>query len=613
MHNQHVSRRTVLAATAVATAAVTAGATPAFATRTPQQRAISDKPLKRIISGMTLDEKVGQLFSTYVFGNSATNPAQQDVDDNLAAFGVRNAAELVARYHLGGIIYFGWARNIDSPRQLGEMSNAIQKAATAQRSSVPVLLSIDQEQGSIVQRLGPPATQFPGAMAMGASGSRRDAKTVGRISGIELAATGILQNYAPVADVNINPANPVIGIRSFGSDPTTASGLVAAQVQGYQSAGVSACVKHFPGHGDTGTDSHTALPLITHTREEWERLDAPPFRAAIAAGVDAIMTAHIQVPALDPTNDPATLSRPIITGILREQMGFDGLIVTDALNMEGVRTKYGDDRVPVLALKAGVDQLLFPEFLDVAWNGVRDAVRSGELTEARLDESILRILRIKQKVGLIEDPLVDIGSIDRVVGNRKHQAIAEDITEKTTTVLVNKRDILPLSRRKHKNVLIVGANPARPNNTEGWTTEVIASTLSGLGFNATEVPTTRDKAPTPAEIDRAVAAASGKDVIVVATQNVGATSSQRTLVSRLVATRIPVVALHVGNPYDIAQLSGVAASVASYGWTGIEVRTATRVIAGRVEPEGRLPVPIQRADDPTKVLFPVGHGLEFDD
>ncbi|MFF0447461.1 glycoside hydrolase family 3 protein [Streptomyces sp. NPDC004609] len=612
MNDQHLSRRTLLTATAVATAAVTAGATPALA-RTPQQRAISDRPLKQIIDRMTLEEKVGQLFSTYVFGSSATDPAERDVNDNLSLLGVRSAAELVAKYHLGGIIYFGWSRNIVSPRQLGEMSNAIQTVATAQRSPVPVLLSIDQEQGSIVQRLGPPATQFPGAMAMGAGGSRRDARTAGRISGLELAATGVYQNYAPVADVNINPANPVIGIRSFGSDPNTAAALVAAQLTGYQSAGVSSCVKHFPGHGDTGTDSHSDLPLITHTREEWNRLDAPPFRAAIAAGVDSIMTAHIQIPALDPSNDPATLSRPIITGILREQLGFDGLIVTDALNMRGVRVKYGDERIPVLALKAGVDQLLFPQNLAVAWNAVRDAVRNGELTEARLDESILRLLRIKQKVGLLKDPLIDVGRIDRVVGNRRHLALAEEITEKTTTLLVNRNNTLPLHRRRQKNVLVVGANPPRPNDTESWTTEVIASTLNGLGFTATELPTPRGEAPTAALIDQAVAAASGKDAIVVATQNVSATSTQRTLVARLVATGVPVVALHIGNPYDIARLDGVAAALASYGWTGNEVRSATRVIAGRVEPEGRLPVPIQRADDPSRVLFPVGHGLEYDD
>ncbi len=170
--------------------------------------------------------------------------------------------------------------------------------------------------------------------------------------------------------MNVNPANPVIGVRSFGADPQAVAELVAAEVTGYQRSGVAACAKHFPGHGDTATDSHTGLPVITHSREQWAELDAPPFRAAIDAGIDAIMTAHLVVPALDDSGDPATLSRPILTGILREELGYDGVVVTDSLGMEGVRTKYGDERVPVLALKAGVDQLLNPPHLDLAWNAV---------------------------------------------------------------------------------------------------------------------------------------------------------------------------------------------------------------------------------------------------
>lgn len=239
-----------------------------------------------------------------------------------------------------------------------------------------MLISTDQEHG-IVARVGKPATLLPGAMALGANGSRTDARTAGSISGAELRALGIRQDYAPVADVNVNPANPVIGVRSFGADPAAVAGLVAAQVTGYQRASVAATAKHFPGHGDTAVDSHYGFPVIGHTREEWNAIDAPPFRAAVRAGIDSIMTAHIMVPALDGSGDPATLSRPILTGILREELGYDGVVVTDSLGMQGVREKYGDDRVPVLALKAGVDQLLNPPSLDIAWNAVLTAVRQG--------------------------------------------------------------------------------------------------------------------------------------------------------------------------------------------------------------------------------------------
>ena len=255
-------------------------------------------------------------------------------------------------------------------------------------------------------------------MALGANGSRTDALTAGRIGGAELRALGIRQDYAPVADVNVNPANPVIGVRSFGADPKAVAGLVAAQVTGYQRSSVAATAKHFPGHGDTAVDSHYGFPVIEHTREQWSSIDAPPFRAAIRAGIDSIMTAHIMVPALDDSGDPATLSRPILTGILRGELGYDGVVVTDSLGMQGVREKYGDDRVPVLALKAGVDQLLNPPSLDIAWNAVLTAVRQGELTEARLDTSLLRILRLKNRLGLLDRPYVSHAGVDRAVGVR---------------------------------------------------------------------------------------------------------------------------------------------------------------------------------------------------
>ncbi|WP_030044039.1 glycoside hydrolase family 3 N-terminal domain-containing protein, partial [Streptomyces resistomycificus] len=188
--------------------------------------------------------------------------------------------------------------------------------------------------------------------------------------------------------------------------------------------------------------SHYGFPVITHTRAEWEKLDAPPFRAAIRAGIDSIMTAHIMVPALDDSGDPATLSHPILTGILREELGYDGVVVTDALGMEGVREKYGDDRVPVLALKAGVDQLLNPPSLDLAWNAVLKAVQDGELTEARLDESILRVLRLKAKLRLFEEPYVSQAGVSDTVGVRAHLAAADRIAERTTTLLVNERRLL---------------------------------------------------------------------------------------------------------------------------------------------------------------------------
>ncbi|MFJ8755761.1 glycoside hydrolase family 3 protein [Streptomyces cyaneofuscatus] len=609
------SRRTLLTAGAAATAAAATGALPLAATASAHPadastNASTDRRLRRIIAGMSLEEKVGQLFVMRVYGHSATDPDQADIDANLKEIGVRTAAELVSTYHVGGIIYFAWAHNTRDPHQIAALSNGIQQAALGERSRVPLLISTDQEHG-IVCRVGEPATLLPGAMALGAGGSRSDTRRAAWIAGAELAALGINQNYAPDADVNVNPANPVIGVRSFGSDPESVAELVAAQVKGYQGAGVAATAKHFPGHGDTSTDSHTGLPVIEHTRQEWEELDAPPFRAAIRARIDSIMTAHIVVPALDPSEDPATLSRPILTGILREELGYDGVVVTDSLGMEGVRTKYGDDRVPVLALLAGVDQLLNPPNLSVAWNAVLEAVRGGEISTARIEESVLRILRLKSKLGLFRDPFVSGRGVDRTVGIRKHLLDADRIAERTTTLLADPGALLPLSRRTHRRLLVVGADPASPSGTTGPPTTTLAGAFTELGFAATALST--GTAPNQAKIAEAVAAAQGRDAVVVATYNITAGSTQRALVDALVATGVPVVAVAIRNPYDAAHLTGrgVAAILASYSWTDVELRAAARVIAGRARPEGRLPVPVQRADDPARVLYPVGHGLSY--
>ncbi|MGW2407633.1 glycoside hydrolase family 3 protein [Streptomyces sp. NPDC001739] len=606
------SRRTVLTTAAGAVAACAAGAGPAVAApvtgRRPAPDAAARDRLRRLIARMTPEEKVGQLFVMRVYGESATDPAPADVAANQKEIGVANAAELIAKYHVGGIIYFGWAHNTREPHQIAELSNGIQKAAAAQRVPVPVLISTDQEHG-IVARVGAPATLFPGAMALGAGGSREDARTAGRIAGQELAAMGIRQDYAPDADVNVNPANPVIGVRSFGADPQAVARMVGGQVRGYQDGGVAACAKHFPGHGDTDTDSHVGLPYIHHTAEEWERLDAPPFKAAIAAGIDSIMTAHIVVPAFDASEDPATLSRPILTGLLRERLGYDGVVVTDSLGMEGVRKKYGDARVPVLALKAGVDQLLNPPDLSVAHGAVLKALRDGELSEHDLDAKLLRILLLKERRGLFDDPYTSRGEVDRVVGTRGHLAAADRIADRTTTLLRNDAGVLPLSRRRERRVLVVGVDPAAPSGTGGPPTTVLARALDELGFTATAQST--GMSPTSAQIDAAVAALGERDAVVVATYNVTAGSPQRKLVEALLATGKPVVQLAVRNPYDIAQLGGVKAALASYSWTDVELRAAARVIAGRRDPVGRLPVAIMRADVPDKALYQIGHGLSY--
>lgn len=549
---------------------------------------------RRVLAGMTTEEKVGQLFSTHVYGDVVDAADPGNVED----FGVATPREVIEKYHLGGILYFSWAHNVDSPQQAAALSNGIQRVALRSGARVPLLLSIDQE-GGLVTRLLEPATQTPGGMALGATGDRAGAQQLAAIQGRELAAVGVRQNFAPDADVNVNPANPIIGVRSFGADPAAVSGMVAAQVTGYQrDAGISAAVKHFPGHGDTSVDSHTGIPVITHTREQWDSIDKPPFVAAIRAGVDVIMTAHLQVPALDPSGDPATLSKPIITGVLRGELGYRGVVVTDALNMQGVREKYGDARVPVLALQAGVDILLDPPDLDLAWNSVLSAVRSGEISRARLDESVLRVLQLKWRNGQVRTPFVDVAAVPARVGTPAHLNAVQRVTDRSITVLRNASGLLPLAPTG-KRVLVTGYDATARSTVAGALTERgAAATTAAVSTN-----------PTSAEIAAAVTAARGSDLAVVLTYNSRSYAGQPALVAALQAAGVPVVAVAVRNPYDVASTPSVDAALATYGTKPVSLRALVRVITGEVRPAGRLPVAVPAADGST--LYPIGHGLTW--
>ncbi|GAA0485115.1 beta-N-acetylhexosaminidase [Paractinoplanes deccanensis] len=544
-------------------------------------------PVDALLARMTLPEKVGQLFTTYAYGSDAHTVSAE----NRRLYGVDTPAEVVAKYHLGGVIYFAWTNSLQNPRQIATLSNGLQAAATR----VPLAISTDQEHG-VVTRMPAPATQFPGGMALGAGRDPAGAYRTGQVTGRELRAVGITQAWAPVADVNVNPANPVIGVRSFGSDPGLAATMTASQVLGLQrGANTSAAAKHFPGHGDTATDSHTGLPVITHTREEWQRVDAPPFRAAIAAGADAIMSAHIVVPALDPSGDPATLSKPILTGLLRGELGYRGVIVTDSLEMAGVRQKYGDERVPVLALKAGADMLLMPPNMQVAYDAVLGAVASGELTEARIDESVRRVLTLKQKRGLLTWQPVDPEAAARTVGSAGNVRVAQAVTDRTITAVRNEGGLLPLA--EGRSVLVTGWNSSATNNVTTLAGELGATPLvTGL--------------PDDAKIAEAVTAANAHDVTVVLTSRAWDTTTadpggrQQALVKALVATGKPVVLVAVRDPYDVGSLPGTGAALATYSSSVVSMKALAKVLRGDLPPRGKLPVEIPGH-------YPYGYGLSW--
>ena len=568
---------------------------PATSAAAQVEQAPADR-VSEIIEGMTLRQKVGQLFMSRVYGYRAEDPAPGARKSNHKYLGVDDAHELLSRFRVGSIVYFGWAGNLQRPKQVARLSNGIQ-AAALEAGDPPVLISTDQEHG-IVQRLGAPATRFPGSMALGATRDSELAREAARVTGEELRAVGIGQNLAPVADVNLNPANPVIGIRSFGSRPGLVSTMVEAQVRGFEDdEAVAATVKHFPGHGDTNIDSHTSLPTIRHGKATWWKVDAPPFEAAIEAGVDVVMTAHVAVPALDPSRRPATLSRPILSGVLREQMGYDGVITTDSLTMGAIRERFGDARVPVLALKAGADILADPPHLGTAYRAVIKAVEDGEISEARIDRSVERILRLKERLGLLDEAMVDPDSVEAALGTEANKGVAQAVGAASVTVMRNRPSDpawLPLPPRW--TVLLTGWNDAGVRTLEGELRRV------GRTVETSWTPA----GPTDMKIEAAVRAARKHDVAVVVTGYLGAYPQQRKLVRRLRQTG-RVIIVSARSPYDSAWFPSAPVHVATYGSVPASMRGLAQVIDGEAGPRGTLPVRIPHRGR-SQPLFPFGTG-----
>lgn len=566
-----------------------------------------------LLRQMTLEQKVGQLFVIEVAGRDANTVSDTAKATNQRLFGVDTPAQAIAKYQPGGVIYYTTRNNDDNigdPAQVATLSNGLQAASLAQPRHIPLQISVDQEGGALVARFGAPATQMPGNMALGAGRSAADARRSAQVIGTELDAVGVTQDYAPVSDVNINPNNPVIGIRSIGGDPGLVSDLASTQVAGFHSGGIAAVAKHFPGHGDTGVDSHFGLPQVTHSLEQFEAIDLPPFRADIAAGVDTIMTAHVVFPAVDPSGAPATMSHKILTGVLRDELRFDGLIVTDALDMAGATATYPPNVAPVQAILAGADQLLVPPQMDVAYAAVLDAVRSGEISQRRLDQSVYRILLHKFQRGIFRDPFVDPAVAPQIMGAPGHLADAQAITDRTTTLVKNDTGLLPLSAGPRR-VLVAGWGVG--------TTQTMATALTARG--ATTQVLESGTTPSATAIATAAAAAQDSDLVVVSTNNAyaidaatgqptAAAAAQTRLVRALLATGTPVVVAAMRNPYDVASFPEAPTVLDTYGYTSHQIQSLVRVLFGEVNPAGRLPVSIPRADGSGE-LFPFGHGLGY--
>src|ERR1700751_2372685 len=401
-----------------------------------------EKWAEKTLRKLSLEEKVGQLFMIWVRAEflNVDSPEYLQLRDSMH------------KYHVGSFAMTGrWEPPFlyrNQPYEAAELLNRLQE-----ESKLPLLIAANFERGVTLRRHG--ATTFPHAMAFGATGKMDYAEAFGRITAQEARAIGVHWNFFPDADVNSNSANPIINTRSFGEDPEQVGDLVAAYIRGARANGMLTTAKHFPGHGNTAVDSHLGMAILDGDSAHLRSIDLPPFRKAIAAGVDAVMTAHVRVPMIDPDpNHVATVSLAIVTGLLKDQLGFKGIVMTDALDMAGLSQHYGANhgRAAVDAFEAGNDVLTIPADLDASYQAILDAVRSGEIAQWQLDSSVLKILKAKASLGLHKDRLVDVGAIATLVGKPENIALGQRISDDAVTLVSDNGKLLPLrSWRYAKN------------------------------------------------------------------------------------------------------------------------------------------------------------------
>ncbi|MEC0205289.1 beta-N-acetylhexosaminidase [Paenibacillus lautus] len=529
--------------------------------------------MKWTAADLSLEQKVGQMF---ICGFNALTPNE-------------HAKILIEQYQVGGICYF--RRNVKTLPQLAELSESLQQLASDSQK-FPLLISIDQEGGMVARIDHEGISRIPGNMALGAAGSAEDSYRVAQIGARELRSLGVNMNFAPCLDVNNNPRNPVIGVRSFGEDPQAVAALGTAAIKGYQEEGVSATAKHFPGHGDTSVDSHLGRASVPHDLERLRSVELYPFAQAIQGGVDAIMTAHVSFPAIEPSDLPATLSHAVLTGLLREEMGFEGLIVTDCLEMHAISKEYGIPEGAICAIEAGADCVLVSHNLSeqtAAITAVIEAVRSGRLSEDLIDTAVERILTLKQRNAKLAEelPVYPIGEVAEETKQLLAQIAGRGIT------LVKDEGQLPL--KPEQAVAVIWPELLQATQVdEAWSKSyTLGDALRSYGVQADDLRVGTDMSDE--EVEQAVKAAEGYKQIVVATYTSESRlpAGQQKLVNKLAELEdVALVIVATRNPYDINDLPPVPTYVCCYENTPYYMNAAAGVLIGQVTPEGKLPVGI---------------------
>jgi beta-N-acetylhexosaminidase len=543
---------------------------------------------------MTVDEKIGQLlFTTYHGSLTATDTA---------AYG--QILHDVTDLHVGGFI------NITHGSPLGIVKSQAYPTAVLNnqlqaKSKLPLLVGADFERGTAM-RLDE-GTSFPTAMALAAGGNPKDAYTMGKITALEARAVGVHWIYAPDADVNNNPGNPIINTRSFGEDPARVAEFVSEFVRGVQENGGLATAKHFPGHGDTAADSHIDLPVIRADRARLDQLELVPFRAAIAVQVDSIMTGHLNVPALEPDpNTPATLSHSILTDLLRNQLGYQGLIVTDAMDMGGITVRYAPGEAAVRAVVAGADALLMPPVPDAAFEALQAAVKSGRISKERLDDSVRRILQAKARLGLNTSRLVDVNAINQKFGSTAWQKEAQEISDRGVTLLRDTPQRLPLDGTKASRALLLAfyADP-EPYPGEDLERELRSrfDSVTTLRADTRFVNAGTLKLPPPDSYDLAILALFVR--VSDRKGNVDVPADQAALAEQIYKTGKPVVTLGFGSPYLIERFPQAETWLAAFGISDVAQISVARALFGQIPARGHLPVTIPG------VNLKAGFGMEL--
>ncbi len=530
---------------------------------------------------MSVEEKIGQLlFTTYHGSFTAKDaPAYQQI--------LHDVNDL----HVGGFIVITHGSPLGIVKSQAYPTAALINQMQA-KSKLPLLVGADFERGTAM-RLDE-GTSFPTAMAVAAGGDSKDAYTMGKITALEARAVGVQWVYAPDADVNNNPGNPIINTRSFGEDPARVAEFVSAFVRGIEENGALATAKHFPGHGDTAADSHIDLPVIHADRERLEHLELVPFRAAIAAGVSTVMTGHLSIPAFEPdANTPATLSSNILTGLLRKELGFEGLVVTDAMDMGGITVRYAPGEAAVRAVAAGADALLMPPVPDAAFESLQAAVKSGRISKARLDGSVRRILQAKARLGLNQKRLVDLNAINQKFGSVAWQKEAQEISDRGVTLLRDTPHRLPLDGTKALRALLLAlyADP-EPYPGEDLERELRSrfDSVTTLRADTRFVNASILKLPPPDSYDVAILALFVR--VSDRKGNVDVPTEQAALAEQLYKSGKPVITVAFGSPYLIERFPKAETWLAAFGISDVAQISVARALFGEIPVRGHLPVTV---------------------